>query len=235
MFAYISLKASAFCSGNAMPQKRKAGFAAEAKDPETPPCDPEECFRRSVDARFKRRCVNGNKSQTFGEFQNDNPEALESQWKSAPHFATLDTFCKHWNLKQVHNRNESPDGSPAVFGLWLPCCLCLVDKHHLSGKLKDSRLAPQGWVSDIWTSAWQIGPEHKRMVVLNLCTELSSEDPLGRLGYTDMVKVLEEFLHIIDGGLVNNECLKTNLLMKFLSVDVSTASMDRVVHPLIEN
>ena len=214
-----------------MATKRKA---QEIQVEETPLLDPDSLFRLSVDARFMRRCVNGKQPQTSEEFKKDNPKGIESDWNSAPHFVTLVEFCDQWHLHPVHSRSI-PDSSSALFGLWLPCCLLLVDRHHLSGKLKNSRLAPQAWVSDIWKDAWEIGCKDKKMKVLDFCTTLGSEDSLGRLGYEDMKKMLEEFVKILDGQYVKNECFRTNLLMNFLSVDVINASTDRVLYPLIEN
>ena len=106
----------------------------------------------------------------------------------------------------------------------MPGWLLLVDVHHLQGKLKGSRLAPDGWHPDIWDAAWQIGVTGNTMMVLDLYNELcGSEDPLGKLGRSEMEAVLKEFCEIMDGreGL-DRERLTSNLLMRFLCVGASS-------------
>ena len=59
------------------------------------------------------------------------------------------------------------------------------------------------------------------MMVLDLSNELrGSEDPLGKLGRSEMEAVLKEFCEIMDGreGL-DRERLTSNLLMCFLCVE----------------
>ena len=116
--------------------------------------------------------------------------------------------------------------SSAIFGLWLPGCILLVDIHHLEGKLKGSRLAPEVWHPDIWEDAFQIGLTGNSMMVLDLCTQLlGSEDPLAKLGRVEMKIMLKEFCNIMDGALFDPERLTKNLLIRFLSVDVSSIDL----------
>ena len=115
-------------------------------------------------------------------------------------------------------------GSNALFGLWLPCCLLLVDVHHLEGNLKGSRLSPEGWRTDIWDddNTWRVGFAGNTMMVLDLCKELrGGNDPLAKLGRSQMNEVLQEFCDIMGGKIVDLERMDRNLLMRFLSVDSS--------------
>ena len=95
--------------------------------------------------------------------------------------------------------------------------------HRLKGKLKGSRLAPDGWRPDIWDSAWLIGPPDDRTMILDFCTELLDRyDLLGMLGRNDMGKVLKEFRDFMDGAIeLTSDSVGSSLLMRFLSVDAS--------------
>ena len=186
-------------------------------------------FQNNVSARKNKRCALDGHLYTINEFQAYYGEAAaESIWQSAPHFISVRDFCRCFDLwlEQTYLRCSGPDpldSSSALFGLWVPGCLLLLDVHHLEGKLKGSRLAPKAWFADIWEPAWQIGPAGNRMMVLDLCTQLlGSEDPLGKLGRQDMKNMLKEFSQIMDGAFFDQRCLTTNLLMSFLSVDPSS-------------
>ena len=181
-------------------------------------------FQSIVSARKDMRCALDGHLYTINEFQAYYGEAaVQSIWQSAPHFIQLREVCGFFNLWLNFGSGPEPlESSSAVFGLWVPGWLVLVDVHHLEGKLKGSRLAPEGWVSDIWEDAWQIGPTGNRMMVLDLYTQLlGSEDPLAKLGRVEMKIMLKEFCQIMDGKLVDPEHLRKNLLMRFLCVDDS--------------
>ena len=97
-----------------------------------------------------------------------------------------------------------------MFGLWFPCCLLLVDVHHLEGKLKDSRLDPKNWLTS--KTAWQIGlaGRENQMQVLEFCTVLHdhTKDLLGKLGQGEMKEVLRDFCAILDGHYAGDaECM----------------------------
>ena len=186
-------------------------------------------FQSIVSERKNMRYALDGHLYTINEFQAYYGEAAaESIWQSAPHFISVRDFCRCFDLwlEQTYLHWSGPhpmDSSSALFGLWVPGWLVLVDVHHLEGKLKGSRLAPEGWRPEIWQAAWQIGPTGNRMMVLDLCTELLvSEDPLGKLGRQDMKNMLKEFCQIMDGAFFDLESLQTNLLMCFLCVDVSS-------------
>ena len=177
-------------------------------------------FRSLVSDRKNMRYAQNGGLYTINEFQAKYGEAAaESIWPSAPHFLNLQQFCKDFNLGLEPSYGHTMDGSSAVFGLWVPTCLLLVDIHHLDGKLKGSRLAPQ----KLWQAAWQIGPTGNRMKVLDFCTELlGSEHPLGKLGRQDMKNILKEFCRIMDGEVQDLDSVQTNLLMQFLCVKVES-------------
>ena len=182
-------------------------------------------FQSIVSARKNMRCALDGHLYTINEFQAYYGEAAaESIWQSAPHFIQLREFCGFFNLWLDSGSGPEPlESSSALFGLWVPGWLVLVDVHHLEGKLKGSRLAPKGWHPDIWEAAWHIGPTGNRMMVLDLCTELlGSIHPLGKVGRKDMKNILKEFSQIMDGAFFDQRCLTTNLLMSFLSVDPSS-------------
>ena len=170
------------------------------------------------------RCALDGRLYTINEFQAYYGEAAaQSIWQSAPHFIQLREFCQFFNLWLNFGSGPEPlESSSALFGLWVPGWLMLVDIHHLEGKLKCSRLAPKGWHPDIWEAAWQIGPADNRMMVLDLCTKLlGSEDPLMKLGRGEMKTMLTEFCQIMDEKPADPEHLRKNLLMRFLCVDES--------------
>ena len=135
-------------------------------------------------------------------------------WSKAVHFESLQNFCTDLGLTLVRSR-YCCDGfqwatSSAMFGLWFPCCLLLVDVHHLEGKLKDSRLDPKNWLP--CKTAWQIGPagRENQMQVLEFCTVLhdDTKNLLGKLGRGEMKEVLQDFCAILDGNYAADaECM----------------------------
>ena len=171
----------------------------------------------------KRYALDG-KLYMINEFQDYyGKAAAESIWKSAPHFINLQEFCRFFSLwveqTCLKSDPELVAESSAIFGLWLPSCILLVDIHHLEGKLKGSRLAPEVWHPDIWEDAFQIGLTGNSMMVLDLCTQLlGSEDPLAKLGRVEMKIMLKEFSNIMDGALFEPERLTKNLLIRFFLV-----------------
>ena len=182
-------------------------------------------YHNQVSARKLKRCAWDGKLYTIREFQDHYGEkAAESLWESAPHFNFLREFCTCFHLQVVRSAVAGLDtwaSSAALFGLWVPCCVLLLDVHHLEGKLKGSRLAPEGWRTDIWDASWKIGNTDNTMMVLDFCTELyGSEDPLGELGRTEMVHMLQEFNKFMEGVPPDWEHLERNHLMRFLSVSV---------------
>ena len=111
-------------------------------------------FESQVTARKQQRCAWDGKPYTLKEFQEFYGEAIgASYWESASHFEHLKHFTEWFDLWVVRSSLAgagSAKSSSALFGLWVPGCLLLVDVHHLEGKLKGSRLAPKGWPPDIW-------------------------------------------------------------------------------------
>lgn len=184
-------------------------------------------FQSIVSARKNKRCTLDGHAYTLDEFTAYYGEATKEIWESAPHFIQLQEFCDFFKLSVRSGLGPAPfpDSSCALFGLWVPACLVLVDVHHLEGKLKVSRLTPEKWKTDIWKDAWKIGYTDKRMMVLDLCTELLvGGDPLGMKGRKEMNDILKEFCQIMDGELVDEECLNKNHLMRFLSVSCGAAT-----------
>ena len=185
-------------------------------------------FESQVTARKQQRCAWDGKPYTLKEFQEFYGEAIgASYWESASHFEHLKHFTEWFDLWVVRSSLAGCDygiASCALFGLWVPGCLLLVDVHHLAGKLKGSRLVTEAWHPDIWDAAWQIGPRGKITKVLDLCTKLlDSIDPLVKLGRIEMEKVLKEFCDFIDGKPFDLERVTMNPLVKILCVDVSIA------------
>ena len=186
-------------------------------------------FQEVVTSRKLRRYVLDGKLYTFPEWRAccEEPEA-EARWKAAPHFLTVREFCELFSLRIVPMRHDRGNGSCscALVGLWFPTHLLLLDLHHLTGKLKGSRLQPQGWHAEIWDDTFEIGATDKRMMVIDFCNELfSSGDPLGRLGQTDMHRGLDEFSDIMDGDITDLGIMTRNEFMRFLSVDTSMPSL----------
>ena len=77
------------------------------------------------------------------EFQDYYGDArAKSQWQAASHFDTLWDFCVWFNLGLVRPyehglvRDELTQSYAALFGLWLPCFVLLLDVNHLEGKLR---------------------------------------------------------------------------------------------------
>ena len=171
--------------------------------------DPFERLKQSIAAQKHYRCAWNNQQYTISEFSDYYGKAAgESLWKLAPHFNSVEEFCKRFTVKTVSSRqigsfaSSLPESSAALFGLWVPGCLLLADVHHLGvgGKLKGSRLVPPAWRSDIWDTAWQIGHAGDKTTVLDFCTQLmGSEDPLANLGRVEMEKELQDFCDWLDG------------------------------------
>ena len=183
-------------------------------------------FKSQVAARKQQRCAWDGKPYTLKEFQEFYGEAIgASYWESASHFEFLPHFTAWFDLFVVRSSANSQGASScALFGLWVPGWLLLVDVHHLEGKLMGSRLATEAWHPDIWDDPWKIGPSLEIMKVLDLCTELlGSLDPLGKLGRTQMGQVLKEFCDFLDGKSFDLERVTINPLVKILCVDVSIA------------
>ena len=183
-------------------------------------------FQSQVAARKQQRCDWDGKPYTLKEFQEFYGEAIgASYWESASQFEYLPHFTAWFDLFVVRSSANGHQSSSALFGLWVPGYLLLVDVHHLAGKLKGSRLATEAWLLDIWPHAWQFGPSLGITKVLDLCSELlCSQDPFVKLGRTQMHTVLQEFCDLIDGKPVDLERVTMNPLVKFLCVDVSIAN-----------
>ena len=172
------------------------------------PVSPDERYIRWIAARKLERYAWDHQLYTIDEFSNYyGREAGKSLWKSAIHFKDVKEFCNFFDLKitprSSHHSvfNSEFASSPAMFGLWVPGCLLLVDMHHFGGKLKHSRLSPDAWQTDIWDTAWRIGPVGREMVVLEFCIALHrSEHLLGKLGQVEMTRVLQDFCDILDGN-----------------------------------
>jgi len=189
-------------------------------------------FKSQVAARKQQRCAWDGKTYTLKEFQEFYGEAIgASYWESASHFEYLPHFTAWFDLFVVRSSANGQQGSSALFGLWVPGWLLLVDVHHLDGKLMGSRLATEASHPDIWDAAWQIGLRGNITKVLDLCEidplvkakPLGSIDPLVKLGRIEMEKVLKEFCDFIDGKPFDLERVRMNPLVCFLCVDVSIA------------
>ena len=97
-------------------------------------------------------------------------DAGHKYWKEAPHYLSLPSFRFQWNLlsmRSYHDRFKvTHSGSGAElyaacgeFGIVFPEVFMLVAVKHLHGKLKCSRLAPQGWLhqEEVWDNGLVIG------------------------------------------------------------------------------
>ena len=208
-----------------------AAFTARYSAMVTP--GPIDNFVASGKERINKRCAWDRQPYTKKEFEAwySNGAAI---WETAPHFASIEQFCEHMKTHKV--QTCIPDvgsraSSATLFGLWVPGFLLLVDIHHLNGKLKSSRLAPDtsDYQRNVWKNALRIGYENQTMV-LDYSTELvaTPAEPLARLGRHHMEETLLDFLEILDGLIINYKpvpCpetrVKKNLLMQFLAVDTS--------------
>ena len=181
-------------------------------------------MERQISARKNQRCAWDGCLYTLAEFLEYYGEDTGLLlWKEASHFQSLYAFCEWLDLEIVRyprcDQTTLYRTSCTVFGLWVPGCILILDVHHLTGKLRPSRLAPDRCFPDIWQDAWIIGPTHATMKVLDLCTEiLASGDPLSRLGKKEMLPELEEFRRFTDNGF-RKFAKSTNGLVNFLSVD----------------
>ena len=123
---------------------------------------------------------------------------LQKLWDKAPHFQNMQAFLDFSGLRRVIQPGcLIPSGvmsaSSAIFGLWLPTThLLLVSVHHLEGKLRRSRIAPEtgNWSRELWKNAWRIGSgqaDNQVMMVLDYNFQLfESGYPLGTLGEEEM-------------------------------------------------
>ena len=189
------------------------------------------------------RCAWDGEYYTKEEFDDWFWKYSEAFWDSAPHFNSLSHFCRVCLVDVVtteaiisrgfcHFNHNGLDAlvSSALFGIWLPGCLLLIDVHHLAGKLNDSRLAPAAFHPDIWDQAWviklqapvsnhltwAITTETCTLMILDYCTDLmGSGADIGMLGRLEMRTVAQEFITILDGKEPYN---KNNLILALLGV-----------------
>ena len=199
--------------------KKKQKMACRSEEPLS--LEPEDDQHPSkgniqrISARKRTRYAWDHQLYTFEQFVDYyGHDSAVHYWSEAVHFESLQNFCQDFGLTLVRSR-YCCDGfqwatSSAMFGLWFPCCLLLVDVHHLEGKLKDSRLDPKNWLPS--ETAWQIGPagRENQMQVLEFCTVLhdDTEHLLGKLGRGEMKEVLQDFCAILDGNYAADaECM----------------------------
>ena len=70
-----------------------------------------------------------------------------------------------------------------TFGVLLPDILLILRVSHLKGKLKPSRLAPEGWHGrEVWQSAIQIGGGCCTIFVADFREELYSNGHMAGIG-----------------------------------------------------
>ena len=157
-----------------------------------------------ISLRKQQRYASDGKLYTYNEFSAYYSKNADNWWTSASHFNSLQDFCQYFDLQLVRSYwycfDESQwwASSPAMFGLRFPCCLLLVDAHHLNGKLKGSKLSRKDW-----DNAWKIGPAGNAMMAMDFYTELHDDNSshiLGKLGRAEMEAELREFCAILDGS-----------------------------------
>ena len=120
-------------------------------------------------------------------------------------------------------------GPPRVgtFGVLLPDILLILRVSHLKGKLKPSRLAPEGWhVRDVWRSAIVLGGVGGKILVADFREELYSNGHMAGLGLGNMIRDGSDFINFLEDETDDLDWarLATNLFLDFLSVVLPTSS-----------
>ena len=116
-------------------------------------------------------------------------------------------------------------GPPRIdtFGVLRPDILLILCVSHLNGKLKPSRLAPEGWHGrEVWQSAIQIGGGCCKIFVADVREELYSNGHMAGIGFRKMIRGAYDFINLLEDeeGCLEwpRERLTANMFVDFLSV-----------------
>ena len=154
-------------------------------------------------------------------------------WREAPNYHSLYemvqvNFChsiQYYPGGGAMIMIEADHGPPRVgtFGVLLPDILLILRVSHLKGKLKPSRLAPEGWqATELWESAIVLGGVSGQISVADFREELYSNGHMAKIGLTKMIRDACDFINFLEDHTdsPDRERLATNLFLKFLCVDV---------------
>ena len=160
-------------------------------------------------------------------------------WNAAAHYSSLfgmmetNHFCAlqyfpGGGAMLISNVDRGP---PRVgnFGVLLPDILFILRVRHLQGKLKPSRLAPQGWHGrDVWQSPIVLGGVGGKILVADFREELYSNGHMAGLGHRNMIRDGCDFINFLEDDTSTSvrERLATNMFMDFLAVGLPESSHD---------